>query len=522
MTVSKTSNLERLWRIGFVTLVVIDVALGVFLRFRTSSKLWLDEAQSVNIAAKPLSELTHYLRLDGAPPLYYVLLHWWMGVFGQSDFAVRSLSGVISVIGLAVAYFAIRAWFESRVAQISLAILAVLPYAIYFATETRMYALVMLESTILLWVLRLHLNKPRWQTAFGLLVAGTALLYTHYWSIYLLGVLFLYAVFRFVQQRRHEAAVDWYLGAAVVGSFVLWLPWVPIFNEQRLHTGTPWSPAPTIYQLFTWFDGFTVNQSVPHVVSSLHTEITIIVFVGLALIGIFGSRMTSSSTSMTIDFLGNPRTRLVAFIVLATMAAGLLASHIDGSAYVPRYAAVIAVPMTLLVGIGVWNFNTTFRILVILGLLSAACLWTDKWGVDVQRTQAGEVAAVLAHAPTDSVVFVCPDQLGPSLLRYSNPSLTYYGYPRFTTPHIVNWYDYEEVMKARTPSENAAYAATLVTATQPVYVVRASGYGLKLTCFYFSLHLAQDLHRTRVLLVKQGTGGFYQPMNLEQLVPPRN
>jgi len=84
------------------------VAAAIVLRFVTRSDLWLDEALSVNIARLPFSDLREALKHDGAPPLYYVLLHLWTDVFGTSDFAVRALSGVISVATLPLAWFAGR------------------------------------------------------------------------------------------------------------------------------------------------------------------------------------------------------------------------------------------------------------------------------------------------------------------------------------------------------------------------------------------------------------------------------
>lgn len=68
--------------------------------------MWLDEALTVNIARAPLHLIPHLLRDDGAPPLYYVLLHFWMKVFGTSDLGARSLSGAIGVITLPVAWVA--------------------------------------------------------------------------------------------------------------------------------------------------------------------------------------------------------------------------------------------------------------------------------------------------------------------------------------------------------------------------------------------------------------------------------
>ena len=87
---------------------VVAVAAGVALRARSSSDLWLDEALSVNIARLPLRDIPAALRHDGAPPLYYVLLHLWMRLFGTSDGAVRALSGLFSVATLPVLYLAGR------------------------------------------------------------------------------------------------------------------------------------------------------------------------------------------------------------------------------------------------------------------------------------------------------------------------------------------------------------------------------------------------------------------------------
>ena len=76
------------------------LALGVVLRFVCQSDMWADEVLSVNIAKLPFDRLVPALRHDGAPPLYYLLLHGWMRVFGSGTSAVRSLSGLAGVLTL--------------------------------------------------------------------------------------------------------------------------------------------------------------------------------------------------------------------------------------------------------------------------------------------------------------------------------------------------------------------------------------------------------------------------------------
>src|SRR5262245_56841283 len=120
------------------------VALGVVLRFVQRSPLWLDEALSVNIAKLSVPALLQALRHDGPPPLYYLILHYWMKVFGQGDEAVRALSGIISVATLPLAWLAGKRLAGRSGGRWALVVVALSPYCIRYGTETRMYAMVML------------------------------------------------------------------------------------------------------------------------------------------------------------------------------------------------------------------------------------------------------------------------------------------------------------------------------------------------------------------------------------------
>jgi len=133
-----------------LTAVVTGAVLvaAVVLRFVTRSDLWLDEALSANIAALPLDEIPDALRHDGFPPLFYWLLHLWTSVFGDGDVAARSLSGVVSVATLPVAWFAGRRLGGPRAAWAATLVLASSPFAVRYATEARMYALLSLLALL--------------------------------------------------------------------------------------------------------------------------------------------------------------------------------------------------------------------------------------------------------------------------------------------------------------------------------------------------------------------------------------
>src|SRR5262249_15467068 len=73
--------------------LLILVAAPLFMRTRSlSAQFWMDEAITTGIASPPLSAPRGILRHDGTPPLYYMLLHVWIQIFGASESATHALS----------------------------------------------------------------------------------------------------------------------------------------------------------------------------------------------------------------------------------------------------------------------------------------------------------------------------------------------------------------------------------------------------------------------------------------------
>ena len=113
------------------------------LRFSTTSSLWLDEALSVNISQLPAGDLVRWLRHDGHPPLYYLLLHVWTDVFGTGDIAVRAMSGVFGLLTLPLAWIAGRRRGGPLLGWIAVIVVALSPFAVRYSDEARMYSMVM-------------------------------------------------------------------------------------------------------------------------------------------------------------------------------------------------------------------------------------------------------------------------------------------------------------------------------------------------------------------------------------------
>src|SRR5437868_6293786 len=74
--------------------IIVGLALRLVDLGRES--FWLDEAGRAAIAALPLGDIPRAVAvIELSPPLYHLLLHGWIQLFGDGDVAVRLFSAVL-------------------------------------------------------------------------------------------------------------------------------------------------------------------------------------------------------------------------------------------------------------------------------------------------------------------------------------------------------------------------------------------------------------------------------------------
>jgi 4-amino-4-deoxy-L-arabinose transferase-like glycosyltransferase len=459
--------------VRFRRLVVVGavavVGLGVVIRFLASSDMWLDEALTLNVARLPLGQIDGALRRDGAPPLYYYLLHFWTDAFGTSDTAVRALSGVLSCATLPFIWVAGRRLGGRAVAASALVLVASSPFAVRYATENRMYALIGFLSAAGLVALQQCLRRPTIANAGAVALVSALLLYSHYWSIYLVGVTAVWLAWqawRGPPRRRLGARLG--LGAVVVGCLAF-LPWVPTFLYQAKHTGTPWA-KPTNFAAMvnavTSFAGGATSEG----------RALALLYFALAGLGLFG--VARGAFHVDLDLRTRPRGRALALVLGGTLAAAIVGGYASGSAFQSRYASVVFVPLVLLVALGLATLGDRRMRAGVLLATVAFGLASALPNISTSRSQAGEVAATLAQLgrPGDIVAF-CPDQLGPAVNRLV-PAGRYrmITFPRGTAPTFVNWVDYAAATRAGNPASFALRLELMSAPARQIWLVWAPGY----------------------------------------------
>src|SRR5450759_2521821 len=77
-------------RASLLLIVIIAVAFRVYKL--DAQSFWYDEGNSARIAERSLQLIIAGAAGDIHPPLYYMVLHYWRALFGESEAALRSFS----------------------------------------------------------------------------------------------------------------------------------------------------------------------------------------------------------------------------------------------------------------------------------------------------------------------------------------------------------------------------------------------------------------------------------------------
>ncbi|MFL5824343.1 MAG: glycosyltransferase family 39 protein [Solirubrobacteraceae bacterium] len=206
------------------TLLVLGslVVIAAFLRFYRLGHqgFWFDEgntAQEVHFTVgQMLTLLKHY---ESTPPLYYGVAWVWAHVFGYGEVGLRSLSALMGVLAVPVAYGAAAKLISRRAGLIAAALVTFNPYLIWYSQEARAYSLAVLLAGAGLMAFAFARANPSWKAMAAWAVISGLALTTEYYALLVVIPEALWLLY--LHRRRRE--LWWSLaGLAVWTAPLLW------------------------------------------------------------------------------------------------------------------------------------------------------------------------------------------------------------------------------------------------------------------------------------------------------------
>ena len=234
---------------------ILLLACAVRFYGSTTSAIWCDEGSSLMLSNYSLAGIWEHAARDVHPPLYFMLLHGWIMLFGDSVTSIRALSVLPVIATVLLGMWLVRLVAPQKVALLGGLLLALLPTAVRYSQEVRMYSLMgfwLIAATIALmyWVQNPH--KKRYLVIYTALMAAG--FYTHYFTAFCVLAHWLYLSL----SARHSGYLIkrpawWLANTAIVLLFLPWLPglWDLLHHMDELKSGgdVGWEPAVDTHSL---------------------------------------------------------------------------------------------------------------------------------------------------------------------------------------------------------------------------------------------------------------------------------
>jgi len=355
-----------------VLLLLILVAFATHTYLLDAKSMWIEEGLSIYRAQLDLPRILSNVIMiqdvathDTHPPLYFILLHFLIGLAGSSEFVLRLLSVAWGVLLVPLLYAFGTRLLGRRVGLWAAAIAALSPVYLWYSQEARSYTMLVSltvfsnYSLLRVWqsTSRPRINRGQvalWISAYLLATIGS--IFTHYGALFILLFQWVTVLGLTIWHRR------WWLLALLAAASLVIMPLLP-FMAARLQTGAErgfrfvgaWEMARDLLNAFSL--GIAVRWDDVYLLDLL--------FLLLALLGLAFTarrrRLTGVGTSLYLS----------GYLLIPTLVLYVL-SHLKPMYEGVRHLLIISPAYYLLLAAGLDALARRFRYVAIVVILFVA------------------------------------------------------------------------------------------------------------------------------------------------------
>jgi mannosyltransferase len=188
------------------------IMVGAILRFYDlgGESYWYDEIIMVRVAQDNIWAIIE----GGRPPLYIILSHFWIKLFGTGEVATRSLSAIFGVASIPLIYLIGKELFDRKVGLIGAFLMAISQFQIYYSQDFRYYSLFALVTLLSYYFFVIALRNRNIISITLYVLTSALLFYTHTFGVFIIAAQNLYFLLRW---RCHKnLAINWIISQAII------------------------------------------------------------------------------------------------------------------------------------------------------------------------------------------------------------------------------------------------------------------------------------------------------------------
>jgi uncharacterized membrane protein len=381
-----------------VLLVLLLIILNVILKslYLGSQEIDIDEPFSIYHSQANISEIFRMLPNENNPPLFFILLHFWIKLFGASTIAVRSLPMIFSSLAVVFVY-GIGKVNYSRIIGLGAALIYTFSNLnMFHAHDTRVYSLFVLLAVMSMYYFFLYIKNVKINYLILFSVANVLLIYSHFFGFF---ILILQAVCILTINELRKNIFKKFLLSILI-EFIAYLPYLYIFITRfLLSSGGTWVPRPDFSSLYgrLWmFSNGPENM----------VFFCIILFIAIVLLVYRKEKPTTPTLIIFIWFAG-----LYLFMFFISFKIPM---------FIDKYLIYLTPGYYLCIAVAALIIGGQRKIISYLVLASCVFIMAKKTNLDMEngRKPSEVVKLVKSYQSENTPVYICPPWIELNLSYY--------------------------------------------------------------------------------------------------------
>jgi 4-amino-4-deoxy-L-arabinose transferase-like glycosyltransferase len=203
-------------------LMAVVLALGVLLRLAGlgAQSVWSGECLTTALSSGQNLIFVFFNSIENGahPPLFYMLEHMVISIFGVSEFSIRLLPALLGILCIFIFYRLVRSFFSEKVTAIAVLLFCLNPLMIYYSREAGPYSLYLAVSMLIVYYFLMSIKYNSF-LAGPFILWSIIGLYSHENTMLLLLTLNFMI---FVTNRKDIRLVPWAIAQGII--IAAWLP----------------------------------------------------------------------------------------------------------------------------------------------------------------------------------------------------------------------------------------------------------------------------------------------------------
>jgi len=254
-----------------------------------NASLWGDEGFSAILSMKSVPEIIRIIIKDTSPPLYNLTEHFWFGIFGTSEAAIRSLSFFYYCLAVFFVFKLVSLLWDRKTAFAAALLTFFNPFFFIYAFEGRMYSIMSLgvAASMYFYLKIWNSRKPSSFDFAGYVIATLWAIYSHHFAMFIVILQGLWWILESLTGNR-KLSKKVFLSFLTIG--VGYLPWVwPLYSQTKMVSGGFWLGTPSARDLV-----FLMGEYLAYGIKSPLSGVALVIALIILLLRIWNKKYKST------------------------------------------------------------------------------------------------------------------------------------------------------------------------------------------------------------------------------------